>query len=90
MNTAKLMLDEIGGFAGPARCYEMFPPLAGQRFVTVFTSEAFKNRETVVVPSYGPDRGGAAKSMQRLPGSVSGFAQHEYALFVAGYALEEG
>ncbi|GAA4809706.1 hypothetical protein [Tomitella cavernea] len=94
---ATLVMGVVGGFAGEARCYRMDPPLAGHEFVTVFTSVGPvdqrtgepSQQETVVVPSHGPERGGAAKIMVRLPGSISGFASHAYALFVAGYALEE-
>ena len=94
---ATLVMDAVGGFAGEARCYRMDPPLAGNKFVTVFVSVGPVSartgqptqQETVVVPSYGPDRQGAAKVMARLPGSVSGYASHDYALFVAGYALAD-
>jgi|SRR5699024_3090637 len=86
MNTARLALADVGGFTGEAHCYELFPPLEGNRFVTVFTCSLYGNTETVIVPARSD---GSARSMSRLPGSISGFANHEYALFTAGYALAE-
>lgn len=84
---AVLVMDEVPGFAGVARCYRLSPPLAGHQFVTIFATDRRGQRETVIVASHGPEKAGAAKYMGRLPGSISGFANHEYALFVAGYAL---
>lgn len=86
---AVLVMEDVPGFAGVARCYRLSPPLAGHEHVTIFATDRRGQRETVIVASHGPERAGAAKSMGRLPGSVSGFANHEYALFVAGYALNE-
>jgi len=82
VKTARLVEAGIGGFAGPARLYELSEPLAGHDRVVVYTSSLYGNEETVVV-------GESGVSMRPLPGSLRGFTNHEYALFVAGYALEE-
>lgn len=42
MATAALHVDEVGGYAGHARCYSIAPPFEGHAFVTV-----------CVIPGYG-------------------------------------
>lgn len=83
MKTAHLIEDDIPGFAGPAKRYRLSEPLGGEGEVLIFTSTLFNNPETVVTTA----RRGA--SIRRLPGSIQGYTNHEYALFVAGYALGE-
>lgn len=80
--TATLVDGDVPGFAGPARRYALSEPLAGHDEVIVFAVDAFGQQETIVTPVSGP-------SIKRLPGSISGYLNHEYALFVAGYALVE-
>ncbi|WP_433568074.1 hypothetical protein ACQP1O_43300 (plasmid) [Nocardia sp. CA-151230] len=42
MATATIQVAEVGGFAGPARCFAIDPPFEGHGYVTV-----------VAVPGYG-------------------------------------
>lgn len=42
MATATVQVAEVGGYAGPARCYKIDPPFEGHEYVTV-----------VAVPGYG-------------------------------------
>lgn len=79
--TAVCIDPDVPGWAGPARRYRLEPPLLGHEQVIVFTARAFGQSETVITPVSGA-------SIQRLPGSVAGYENPEYALFVAGYALE--
>lgn len=85
VGTATLIGDVDGGWPGPAKRYRLNPPLDGHAEVVVFTAKAFGQKETVVTPVSGA-------SLKRLRGSVTGYTEHAYALFVAGYALieEEG
>lgn len=83
MKTATLIDPDVPGFAGPAKRYALSEPLNGHDEVVVFAVDAFGQQETIVTPTSGP-------SIRRLPGSISGYLNHEYALFVAGYALAAG
>lgn len=78
---AHLIEDDIPGFAGPAKRYRLDTPLDGNDTVLIFTSSLFNTPETVVTS------GAAGSSIRRLKGSVSGYTSHDYALFIAGYAL---
>ncbi len=87
--TAHLIDDDVPGFAGEAKKYRLSEPIRhveggreqAEHEVIVFISTKFNNPETVVTTA----RRGA--SIRRLPGSIQGFTNHEYSLFVAGYAL---
>ena len=79
---------EVHGHAGPARCYQLDPPLNGAEFVTVWVQDAFGSSgpEAVVVAAVGPS--GAAASLMRLPGSYVGAEPtHSGALFLSGYRI---
>lgn len=78
--TAVCIDQDVPGWAGPAKRFRLEPPLLAHSEVIIFTASAFGHSETVVTPVSGA-------SIQRLPGSVSGFENHEYSLFIAGYAL---
>jgi len=80
--TAVCIDPDVTGWAGPAKRYRLDPPLLGHKEVVIFTARAFGQSETVITPVSGA-------SIQRLPGSVTGYENPEYALFVAGYALNE-
>lgn len=79
---AYLIEEGLGGWAGPAARYRLDPPLEGHPEVVIFTTRMFEHVETVITPVSGA-------SISRLPGSVHGFENPDYALFVAGYALAE-
>lgn len=87
MPTATLLHENLGGYAGPANCYELSAPLTdhtqhtANSHVVVFTVEGIGAPETIIVPAR-PD--GSATVMNRLPGSVVGVADHAAALWAAG------
>ena len=87
MPTATLLHENLGGYAGPANCYELSAPLTdhtqhtANSHVVVFTVEGIGAPETIIVPAR-PD--GSATVMNRLPGSVVGVANHAAALWAAG------
>lgn len=88
MNKAIEVNANVGGFAGPARCYRLNPPLGGHEFVTVWVQDAFgaQGPEAVVVAAH--DESGAAKNMTRLPGSYVGATPaHSGALWLNGYEI---
>jgi hypothetical protein len=84
MGTATLVAANIGGYAGVANVYQVEPPLANNLWVTVFAVDmpGTQHDETVIVSAYPS---GAAITMNRLPGSLVGWADHEKALRIAGY-----
>lgn len=84
MPTATRIIENTGGFAGVAHTYELSEPLDGCDYVTVFAVD-FPGRqhdETVIVPAH---EDGSALVMNRLPGSLVGWADHDKALQLAGY-----
>lgn len=85
---AVLMGKDIGGFAGVANLYRMDPPFEGFEYVTVFAVDfpGTQHDETVIV---GAREDGSAVLMNRLPGSLVGWADHEKALTLAGYEIGE-
>ncbi len=88
MNTATEVNSNVGGFAGPARCYRLDPPLGEHEYVTVWVQDAFgaQGPEAVVVAAL--DKSGAAKSMTRLSGSYVGATPtHSGALWLSGYEI---
>lgn len=88
MHTATEVNDNVGGFAGPARCYRLDPPLGEHEYVTVWVQDAFgaQGPEAVVVAAH--DESGAAKNMTRLPGSYVGATPaHSGALWLNGYEI---
>lgn len=83
-STATLLMDGLGGYAGPANLYQLDPPLLGHDHVVVWTQE-IGTPEAVIVAAYET---GAAKVMNRLPGSyVAAEVSHAGALFLAGYEV---
>lgn len=90
MNKATEVNSEVQGFVGPARCYQLDPPLAGHEFVTVWVQDVFgaQGPEAVVVAAH--DESGAAKSMTRLSGSYVGATPtHSGALWLSGYEIAQ-
>ena len=88
MNTATEVNSNVGGFAGPARCYRLNPPLGEDEYVTVWVQDAFgaQGPEAVVVAAHNDS--GAAKNMTRLPGSYVGATPtHSGALWLNGYEI---
>lgn len=87
MPTATQIGTDIGGYAGVAHLYRLSAPLTdrvqGQAHdhVVVFTVEGFGQPETLIVPARSD---GSAIVMNKLPGSVTGIADHAGALWVAG------
>ena len=86
MGTATLVASDIGGYAGVANVYQVEPPLANNLWVTVFAVDmpGTQHDETVIVAAHPS---GAALTMNRLPGSLVGWADHEKALRIAGYDI---
>lgn len=84
MGTATLIVENTGGFAGVAHTYQLNPPLDGCEFVTVFAVDfpGTQHDETVIVHAR---EDGSALVMNRLPGSLVGWADHDKALQLAGY-----
>lgn len=87
MGTAVLIAADIGGYAGVANVYRLSPPLDNYPFVTVFACDfpGSQHDETTIV---GATPDGAAVLMNRLPGSLVGFADHAKALELAGYEVD--
>lgn len=89
-NTATLLGEDIGGYAGLANLYALDPPLrdpsgqgptGGYSHVVVWV-QTLLTPEAVIVPAR-PD--GSAIVMNRLPGSyVHPAADHTWALLMAG------
>lgn len=86
MGTAFVIGKDIGGYAGVANLYRMEPPFEGFEYVTVFAVDypGTQHDETTLVGAR-PD--GSAILMNRLPGSLVGWANHEKALSLAGYEV---
>lgn len=86
MATATRILADVQGFAGVAHCYQLSESLAGSEYVTVFAVDmpGVQHDETIIVPAYPS---GAAVVMNRLPGSLVGWADHGKALALAGYEV---
>lgn len=83
-NTASLLVSDVVGFAGPANLYQLDPPLLGSSHVIVWT-QAIGTPEAVIVAAHPS---GAARVMNRLPGSYVGAeVSHAGALFLAGYEV---
>ena len=85
---ATRIIENTGGFAGVSHTYRLSEPLDGHEFVTVFAVDfpGTQHDETVIV---GAREDGSAYLMNRLPGSLVGWADHEKALQLAGYSLGE-
>lgn len=88
MGVATRIGIDIGGYAGVAHHYRVDPPLDGHEFAVVFAVDmpGTMHDETVIV---GAREDGSAHLMNRLPGSLVGWADHEKALQLAGYSLGE-
>lgn len=86
MGIATRIIADTGGFAGIAHTYELSEPLAGHSIVTVFAVDfpGTQHDETVIV---GARVDGSAFLMNRLPGSIVGWADHDKALMLAGYEV---
>lgn len=86
MATATRVRIDVGGYAGVAHTYRLDPPLEGNEFVTVFAVDmpGTQYDETLIVGAR-PD--GSAFMMNRLPGSLTGWADHDKALTLAGYTV---
>ncbi|EME14819.1 hypothetical protein [Rhodococcus triatomae] len=83
-NTATLLAENLGGFAGPANLYQLDVPLMGFDHVIAWI-QTFGTPEAVLVAAFPS---GAARSMTRLPGSYVGTeVSHAGALFLAGYTV---
>lgn len=71
MATATVHIDDVGGFAGRARCYTVDPPFEGHGYVTIWVQPGFTGHqrpEAVVVPA--TESGAPAEmSLMRRPGS---------------------
>jgi len=88
MATATRIGTDIGGYAGIAHHYRLSEPLDGHEFVVVFAVDmpGTQHDETVIV---GAREDGSAHLMNRLPGSLVGWVDHEKALGLAGYTVIE-
>lgn len=77
MPTATVHIKELGGFAGPARCFALDPPYEGHGYATAWVQPGFGNYqrpEVAIVPA--TETGAAAEiSLMRRPGS---FVLHDY------------
>lgn len=81
-------VSEPGGFAGPAKCFKLDPPLQGNEYVTIWTQDAYGASSPEVVVVAAKDETGAAKNLVRLVGSYVGETPtHSGALFLAGYLV---
>ena len=79
---------DVGGRAGPARCYRLDPPLAGAELVTVWVQDAFGSSGPEAVVVQARNETGAPLNMTRLPGSYVGAEPtHSGALFLSGYRI---
>lgn len=88
MGVATRIIANTGGFAGTAHTFQLAPPLDGFEFVTVFAVDmpGTQHDETTIVPAR---EDGSAILMNRLPGSIVGWADHAKALGLAGYSVVE-
>ncbi len=76
MASATLHRADVGGFAGPARCYQLDPPMkfAGQeyRYVTIWVQKEYAHQgaEVCIVPA--TESGACAlPSVRKLGGSIT-------------------
>ncbi|MDH6283240.1 hypothetical protein [Prescottella agglutinans] len=84
MSTATELATDLGGYAGQANLYQLDTPLYGNEHVVVWT-QSFGTPEAVIVAAH-PN--GAAKTLNRLPGSYVGAeVTHSGALWLAGYEI---
>ncbi|MFC9892099.1 hypothetical protein ACFVMC_00255 [Nocardia sp. NPDC127579] len=71
MAKATIHVADVGGYPGPARCFEVDPPYGGARYVTVWVQRSFGQHqlaEACVVPA--TETGACAEhSLKRRPGS---------------------
>lgn len=71
MPTAVVHIAEVGGFAGPARCFAVDPPYEGSQYVTVWVQPSFGEfqlPEVAVIPA--TETGASSEpSLKRRPGS---------------------
>ncbi|MEU2013124.1 hypothetical protein [Nocardia sp. NPDC019302] len=69
-------IDDVGGYAGRARCFRVDPPYEGHEFVTICAQPAFGAHQLPEMVTYpATDTGAAAeRSLKRRPGS---FVIHE-------------
>ncbi|WP_029932501.1 hypothetical protein [Nocardia otitidiscaviarum] len=76
MATATVHIEQVGGYAGPARCFAIDPPFQGHSYVTAWVQPGFGDiqlPEVALVPA--TETGAAAEnSLKRRPGS---FVLHE-------------
>ncbi|MBF6332365.1 hypothetical protein [Nocardia transvalensis] len=74
MATAKLIHDNLGGYPGRARCYQLDPPTTfggtGHEYVTIWVQPAFSHQhaEVGVIPATASGAS-ALPHIQRHPGS---------------------
>ncbi|MDH6279548.1 hypothetical protein [Prescottella agglutinans] len=86
--TATLLAEDIGGYAGGANLYQLDPPLvtAGLSHSHVVVWVQHWGQPEAVMVSASPS--GAARAMVRLPGSyVHPEPTHSGALWLAGYEV---
>ena len=89
MKTAKLIKDNLEGFAGHASLYELSPPMKNEKrkhkFVVCSTAHPmFSDVETYIFPA---NKKGEVISWGDLDGSQKGTTSHEVVLNNAGYTL---
>ena len=90
MKTAKLIKDNLEGFAGHASLYEVNPPVEGEKgkkhkFVVCSTANAmFTGIETFI---FSANNKGKILSWLELDGSARRTTSHEKVLNNAGYTL---
>ncbi|MGV9540942.1 hypothetical protein ACWDSF_06415 [Nocardia beijingensis] len=71
MPTATVHIDDVGGYAGRARCFKLDPPYEGHAYATVCVQPSFGPHqlpEVVVYPA-GDSGAAAERSLKRRPGS---------------------
>lgn len=88
MATANRIRKDLKGYVPGTHLYRLSEPLQGATFVAVMAVDnpGTQNDETIIVAA---DKDGAAFSLNRLAGSVVGWADHAKALQIAGYELGE-
>ena len=87
MRTATLVMENVGGYIPGTNLYELSEPLDGATFVAVMAVDnpGTQHDETIIVRARAD---GSAVNMNRLRGSLVGWADHQKALTLAGdYAI---
>lgn len=81
MSKTATVVGEVGGYPTTAIEYVLSEPLDGNERVIVFALSGAR-AETIITSVGGP-------SINKLPGSVSGFTDHGVALGISGYTIKE-